>query len=173
LWDDEDATPEERSEALAALGTLPFPPLGPVDWEHCGRAVYSCTYGHGRYQSLGLSHQRQGQSEVDHLSVDVVLLDEDEQRRSNVDRVIAGLIRSLTVTRGTQAGPEEEQVVEVDGTPRVFRRVVMSDGDWVAAAQFAGLLVTLRATPWPKDELSLVRVDATRYSDTTLLRYWR
>lgn len=173
LWEDEDATPRERAEALAALGTLPFPPLGPVGWDRCGRAVYSCTYGHGQYQSLGLSHQRQSQMEVDHLSVAVTKRQEAEQRGSDLEQVVAGLVRSLIVARGTQPGPEQEQVVEVEGVPQAFRRVVMSDGDWVAAGEFDGLRVTLTATPWPAEGFRLVRVDATRYSEATLLRYWR
>lgn len=172
LSKDEDATPQERAQALAALGTLPFPALGPLGWKRCGRAVYSCTYGHGQYASLGLSHQRQGPVEVDHLSVNVMQLESEEQGRSVLARTVAGLVRAQSFSRGTRPGTQQELAVEVEGVPQIFQRVVMSDGDWVEA-EFAGLRVTLSATPWPADELTLVRVDATQYSETTLLRFWR
>jgi hypothetical protein len=73
-------------------------------------------------------------------------------------------MRMTTVNPDAAVTEQREQEFDVQGDEVGFRLVMLSDGQWYAAAETGGQFVTLGGTDWPVDALRLVDVDPMMYA---------
>ena len=152
-------------DMAVALVRLPFTPLGPADWRDCRRAMPGHAYGpRVGFQHLLLAHVRTGADGQDQvLSVGTGT---GSGAAEDPDRAVAHALSRMTAlaetAQPTYDGPWE---LEVCGSERALRLVVLDDGQWSAFATDGGAALAVTGAGWPREGLALVAVDPFDYVD--------
>ncbi len=82
-------------------------------------------------------------------------------------RAIDAALRRMTTSAETAGITwQGRRTVTVLGVPRVFRWVVLSDGQWAAVSESGSHAISASGRGWSSDGLELVEVDPLMYLET-------